>query len=125
MAKKRTAEAPASVAPENADAERIERLIEAVEAVANQIEVLRNVIDEIRDEFQWSVRNNRLAPHVVHVTSMAKDPCDPQWAAKLNRIDPRDMLMDDSHEAQEEAANDDPPPEPGATKAGQQRSLWE
>ena len=125
MAKKGPAPAPASTRPENADAERIERLIDAVEAVAGQIEVLRNVIDEIRDEFQWAVRNDRLAPHVVRVTSMAKDPCDPQWAEKLNRIDPRDLPVDDSSAAPEEAEEEDSPPAAGNTKPGQQKTLWE
>ena len=125
LAKKASVPAPTSARPENIDGERIERLIDAVEAVADQIEVLRNVIDEIRDEFQWAVRNHRLAPHVVHVTSMAKDPCDPRWAEKLNRLTPADLQGDDLSEAPEEAEDEEAPRPTAAPKSGQQKSLWE
>jgi len=124
LARKAPAPAPTTTRSEAPDAERIERLIDAVETVADQIEVLRNVIDEIREEFQWAVRNKRLAPHVVHVTSMAKDPLDPQWAAKLNRLTPADLSAEDLSEAPDEAENDDPPPTGSNSKAGQ-RTLWE
>ena len=124
LAKKASVPAPTNARPENIDGERIERLIDAVEAVAGQIEVLREAIDEIREEFPWAVRNDRLPPHVVHVTSMAKDPCDPRWAEKLNRLTPADLQADDLSEAPEEAGEEAPRPTAGP-KSGQQRSLWE
>jgi hypothetical protein len=35
----------------------LERLVESVEAVASQIRVLTDVMDEIRSELQWMARN--------------------------------------------------------------------
>lgn len=124
LAKKRPTPAPDRAEPHGSGAERIERLIDAVEEVAAQIEVLRQVIDEIREEFQWAVRNNRMAPHVVRVTSMAKDPLDPEWAAKLNRLTPADFPPSALDEAPDEDETDgQPAAEP--EKQNRQRTLWQ
>ena len=50
-------------------------------------------IDEIREEFAWAVRNDRLpcSPGVMNVTSMAADPCAPDWGKRLNRFAATDL----------------------------------
>ena len=55
---------------------------------------------------------------------MARDPPDPQWAEKLNRINPHNLPVEDSYTAPEEA-EDDPPPASDSARANQQRTLWE
>jgi|ERR1051326_9179232 hypothetical protein len=78
--------------PKTPNAERIERLIDAVEHVGEELATLRQVIDEIREEFQWAVRNEKLPPtHIVHITSMPVDPCDPEFGKKVNRISQADI----------------------------------
>lgn len=71
---------PKKKSPERPVAPTIERLIQAVEEVAGQIEVLREVIDEIRVEFLYAVRNDKMPP--IHVTSMPKNSCAPDFGER-------------------------------------------
>ncbi len=41
--------------------EAIENLSNCVTELTSQIEVLRNVLDEIREDFAWAVQNGRLS----------------------------------------------------------------
>lgn len=54
------------------EAEAVGRLTNAIERVEQELRVLRDVIDEAREEFAWAVRNDRFRspPHIVHVTKM-------------------------------------------------------
>lgn len=110
-----TKSSPAEAAP-HGDPERIERLIDAVETVSAQIELLRIVLDELREEFAWAVRNDRFRspPHIVHVTSMAADPCASDWAERLNRVSPAELAA-----MREEQSVPVPPPE-----VPQQGEFW-
>lgn len=72
----------------------MERLVEAVESVADQLHVLRVVLDEIRDEFQFAVRNPERfhgASPMCRVTSMPTNPCAADWAERVNRLTPDDL----------------------------------
>jgi hypothetical protein len=91
---KQTLPTPAPGAAES----QLDRLIDAVETVAEQLQVLREVIDEIREEFQWAIRNDRLRcpGQVVHVTSMPADPCAEDWAERVNRLTAEDLPSDDA-----------------------------
>lgn len=93
---------------------QIARLIDAVEEVAEQLQVLREVIDEIREEFQWAVRNNRLRCPPMHITSMPKDPLAPDFGTRVNRYTPENLS---------EVFNA-PPPDSEETKEGGQKELF-
>src|SRR5713226_8360241 len=66
-----------------------------VEALTGQVEVLRLVLDEIREDFQWALQNDRLRStctderQFVHITSLPKDPCADHW--EINRLKPDDL----------------------------------
>ena len=59
-----------STPPTDTDAspDAVERLVDAVERVSQELRVLRDVVDEVREEFVWAVRNDRFRcpPHIVH-----------------------------------------------------------
>ena len=69
--------------------EAIENLASCVTELTGQIEVLRNVLDEIREDFAWAVQNGRLStgqlPRPFVLKRMAADPTAPDWAERLNR----------------------------------------
>ena len=119
----RQAPLPPTTASADTKAEAVERLIEAVNGVAEQMQLLWNTIDEIREEFAWALRNDRLtcSPSVMHVTSMAADPCAPDWGKRLNRSAATDLPPEASSltPSAEPGENDDapadvPPPPPTA-----------
>ena len=65
--------------------------------LVGEIATLRSAIDDIRAEIEWASRNLMQArtaelPH--RVTSMSVDPCDPEWAAKLNARNAADFPSD-------------------------------
>lgn len=111
MARKKSS--PSLINRAEADAQR-ESLIEAVECVAGQLQILRETIDEIREDFQWAIRNDRLRcpRHVVHVTSMALDPLAEDFGARLNRLNPENL-----HPEQQFSR-------PPSGELSQQRELW-
>src|SRR5437870_13550843 len=84
--------------PPRRDAEVLERLVDAVESVAGQIEVLRNVLDEIREDLGWAINNDRFRcpPHGCQVTSMPVDPCAEDWPERLNRLKPENLPSDEA-----------------------------
>lgn len=78
---------------------RIDALTAVVERLADEMRVIRDIVAELHECFEWAVQNDRFRceptcasgsvckpQHVTHVTSMAKDPCDPKWGAKLNAV---------------------------------------
>ena len=78
-----------------------------------EIVTLRSAIDDIRAEIEWASRNLMQArgteTSVPPVSSMPVDPCDPQWAAKLNAVSARPHTSDSAEPAF------DPPNERAAT----------
>ena len=101
-------------APVLTDGSQLERLIEVVEEDADQIEVL----DEIREQFQWAVRNAerfRCPASVVHLTSMPADPLAPDFGKRINRFSAKDLPA----EPPVAAPHAPPPKEPPG-----QRELW-
>jgi hypothetical protein len=65
----------------------MEQLGDAVASVAQELEVLRPVLDDPRAEFAWAVRNDhfRPPPPGPDTTSGLFDPLAPNFAARLNR----------------------------------------
>src|SRR5438046_1469719 len=89
--------------PQGPDAEVLERLVHAVESVAGQIEVLRTVLDEIREHLGWAIQNDcfRCPAHACPVTSMPTDPTAADWGERLNRFSTRDLPADETVAAPE------------------------
>lgn len=77
MAKSRQP-APAPV-PEN------DALVQAVDRLTAELAALRQVIDEIREDFSWLTRNGLPVQPIehVHVKRMALDPCAEDWGERL------------------------------------------
>ena len=90
-------------------AEAMSRLADGVERVGDELRVVRDVLDEVREEFVWAVRNDRFRcpPHIVHLTSMAANPLAADFGERLNRLKPEDLSLDQS------------PPDPLPTRAKQ------
>jgi hypothetical protein len=63
----------------------LDPLAEAVERLTAELSVLRQVIDEIREDFSWLVRNGLPVQPIehVHVKRMALDPCAEDWGERL------------------------------------------
>ncbi len=75
-------------------ATEIAELRQAVERLADEVRVLRDVLDEARDEFTWAARNDKLGgalPPTV-LTSMPLDPLSKDW--ELNRMSAADLPPD-------------------------------
>jgi len=70
-------------------------LIDALQEVASQLGLIRQVLDEIFTELQWANQNPRDADDsngaVRRITSMPLDPAAPDWAARLNRFTAADV----------------------------------
>lgn len=73
--------------------------------MAGHIEMLYQVLDEIREDFQWAVRNDKFRHEgadewrpVTHITSMPKDPCAPDFGARINRFSAADLPSEDGAE---------------------------
>ncbi len=69
-----------------------EVLIGAVNRVGVELGALQESLEQIREELSWLTRNGLPVQPVEHVIvkRMALDPCDPDWASKLEviRLDP-------------------------------------
>ena len=65
--------------------EENERLVTSVDRLAFEVRVLREVLDEIREDFSWVTRNGPTARAIehVHVKRMALDPCAEDWGEHL------------------------------------------
>ena len=62
-----------------------EAIAAAVERLADAVVVLRDVLEEIREDLSWLTRNGLPIQPIEHVVvkRMALDPCDPDWNEKL------------------------------------------
>lgn len=65
-----------------------ESLVTAVERLADEVRSLRDVLDEIREDFSWVTRNgvpHQPQEHVI-VKRMALDPVAGDWAEQLELV---------------------------------------
>lgn len=60
-------------------------LAEAVDRLATEMSALRQVIDEVREDFSWLTRNGLPVQPIqhIHVKRMALDPCADDWNERL------------------------------------------
>jgi hypothetical protein len=72
------------------EGQQTDQLIVAVRELTEQIEVLRNVIDELRSTFVWAVRNDRLS---------SPERCDDPPPAPQVTVAPRLEFDEDQFEA--------------------------
>ena len=71
--------------PSANSAEKTDALIESVDLLSAEVRCLREVLDEVREDFSWLTRNGlpiRPVEH-VHVRRMARDINADDWAARL------------------------------------------
>lgn len=73
----------------SAESDEVALLRDEVTDLKNQVRVLSDILDEIREELQWVTRNGLpvqvkepLSPVPV-LKRMAADPCAPDWAERL------------------------------------------
>ena len=95
--------------------EKIDELKEAIECVQQELSVLRDVLDEIRELLGWAMNNAdrfSFTSPFVPLTSMPRDPLAPDFGERINRLSGKDLP--------EEATSNHAPPE---TLSGQ-RELW-
>jgi hypothetical protein len=76
----RPRKAPTAEIPTQSDA-----LAGAVERLCDELHILREVIDDIREDFSWVTRNGLPLQPIEHVVvhRMARDPCGADWNEKL------------------------------------------
>lgn len=74
-----------SAAPRQASDQPDERLADSIDHLTAELRVLREVLDEIREDFSWLTRNGLPIQPIehVHVKRMALDPCAEDWGEHL------------------------------------------
>jgi hypothetical protein len=72
-------------APTAAPASEPDSLALAVDRLTGELSTLRQVLDEIREDFSWLTRNGLPVQPIehVHVKRMALDPCADDWGERL------------------------------------------
>ena len=75
--------------------EEIAALTAAVEQLRQQVEVLTDVLDQVRDDLNWAINNCeefRSSPsYIMHITSMPADPLAEDFGERVNRFSARDL----------------------------------
>ena len=110
----------------------LDNLAIEVSDLKDEIKVFRTVMDEIREDLEWLVRNLRIAdvPRPIQLTSMPVDPCADDFHERVNAVS-RDDLPDEvsthgqSNEApqHEEGREDARQPSQTSTQKGRQQSF--
>jgi hypothetical protein len=84
------------------DSDSLERIAEAVEKLAGEVGVLREILDRFQDDFAWALNNDafrsgefrREKSLPMHITSMPRDALAPDWSERINRFGPEDVADD-------------------------------
>ena len=78
--------------------------VEMVTELAHQVEILRETIDELRDELTYELRKLRDAVaepiKPFRLTSMPRDPCAPDFHARVNAVQPEQVVATSETPAQ-------------------------
>ena len=95
--------------PPEVDHAQIGQLTSAVQPLTDELRVLREVLDEIREDFQHAVLNDKLTCPAVEpmrrITSVPVDPAAQDFAQRVNRVTAADVASqprEDQHESQPE-----------------------
>lgn len=92
---------------------KMDALTAVLERVADEMRVIRDVASDLHECFEWAVQNDKFrceSQHVMRITSMAKDPCDPEWDEKLNAVPSAEL---ERQRAAVTASAEPPPANPG------------
>ena len=94
MAKKATAPT-SSVRDEQVERliQKVSNLTNSVNDLAEEVNMLREAVDDSRQEMESTMRTRSKPPALppMHFTSMPKDPLDPKFHEKVNRLRPEDL----------------------------------
>jgi hypothetical protein len=75
--------------------DQVVELTATVEKLTQEVRVLRDTIDELREDLRWAINNReefRCQPrHVVHITSMPLDPLAKDFGKRVNRFTAKDL----------------------------------
>ena len=88
-----------SFRPKSATEKEDNPLFEAVAALAGEVGLLRQTLDDLRDDFRWVTRNGLPIQSIEHVIvkRMALDPCADDWSNRLQleylSYDPRQLSL--------------------------------
>lgn len=67
----------------------------AIDRLTEEVRVLRQTVDELREEVQWGVRNALDPPQerlpARRITSLPLDPCAEDFAERVNALTPEDL----------------------------------
>jgi hypothetical protein len=71
--------------PESSRSQQIERLTDAVNHLADEVRVVRDLLDEIREDFAWVTRNGIPGQPTIHtqLLRMPRDPLAPDANERL------------------------------------------
>ncbi len=74
-----------ATAPASPRRQQAERLTDVIEKLADEVRVVRDVLDDIREDLNWVTRNGIPGRPIQHtrVTRMARDPLTPDAASHL------------------------------------------
>lgn len=93
MARPKQSTAPSGSADAPTESQ-VTALTEAVNRLNQQVQVLTEILDEVRDDLQWAISNReefRCSPQPFHVTSMPKDPCVSDFHKRVDRVSAKDL----------------------------------
>ena len=65
---------------------REETVAAALHRLADEVQLLRMALDELREDFQWAVCNPTETGPRVRITSVAADPMAPDFGERINAI---------------------------------------
>ena len=108
----------------------VEKLTQQVVSLDGRLAVLTTAIDELREEVQWAIRNDKLSctpKPVMHITSLPRDPLAPDFGERINRLSGNDVPAEDDAPGEEVESSDDAGAvsEQDFDTSVEQRSLWE
>jgi len=66
--------------------DQVESMTAEVSRLADEVRVLRDAINDLREELQYAVRNNKPLPPPLHITSMPLDPTTPDFHQRVNAV---------------------------------------
>lgn len=81
--------------PSAISGDEVAELTASVEKLIQEVRVLRDTIDELREDLRWAINNRdefRCQPrHVVHITSIPLDPLAKDFGKRVNRFSAKDL----------------------------------
>lgn len=90
----------------------VQSLTQQVETLAGHVEIVHQVLDEIREDIGWALQNDSFSTRrsdewlpVTHITSMPKDPCAPDFHERVNRFSAKDLPLQQQEDSTPSSAD--------------------